>query len=190
MVTIKQMDASFLKEYDRIPMLVPVKSIYQLEKIDRGLGGILLREVPVTPYVKDLGKYDAVQEYERRFDITNWRFFAAFDSEKAVGASTLVSRTPGVHMLDGREDLCVLWDIRVADSHKGRGIGQRLFDAGADWARKEGFSQMKIECQNNNVPACRFYHKQGAVLAEIHEYAYYGEKDIQDEVQLIWYLDL
>ncbi len=69
---------------DRIPMRVPVRCVYRLEKVDRGLGGILLREEP-------------------------------------VGASTLVCRTPGVHMLDGREDLCVLWDIRVADSHKRMG---------------------------------------------------------------------
>ena len=78
----------------------------------------------------------------------------------------------------------------MADSHKRMGIGQKLFDAGVEWAKGEGFSQMKIECQNNNVPACRFYHKQGAVLSEINEYAYYQEEDLRDEAQLIWYLDL
>lgn len=190
MITVRKMDASFLEEYDKIPMRVPVKSIYRLEKVNRGLGGILLRETPVPPYVKDLGAYDVAREYEQQFDISNWSFFAAFDRDQPVGASTLVCRTPGVHMLDGRDDLCVLWDIRVADSHKRQGIGQMLFDAGTAWARTEGFFQMKIECQNNNVPACHFYHKQGAVLSEINEYAYYGDKEIQDEVQMIWYLDL
>lgn len=190
MVTVRQMDASFLETYDRIPMLVPVRCVYRLEKVNRGLGGILLREEPVEPYVKDLGKYDQMKGYEERFDISNWRFFAAFDGETPVGASTLVCRTPGVHMLDGRDDLCVLWDIRVADSHKRMGIGQKLFDAGVEWAKGEGFAQMKIECQNNNVPACRFYHKQGAVLSQINEYAYYQEEALRDEAQLIWYLDL
>ena len=190
MIRIQQMDVSFLKDYDKIPMLVHVKSVYQLKKVNRGLGGILLEEVPVKPYVKDLGRYDVAREYAHRFDITNWVFFAAFDEEEPVGASTLVCRTPNVNMLDGREDLCVLWDIRVKDSHKRRGVGQMLFDAGVRWARQEGFSQMKIECQNNNVPACHFYHKQGAVLSQINEYAYFGEKEIQDEVQLIWYLNL
>lgn len=189
-INVKQVDTSFLKEYDTIPMQVLVNKKLQLEKVDGGLGGILLREVFVSPYIKDLGKYEVAQDYEKRFDITNWRFFAAFDEEEPVGACTLVCRTPGVNMLDGREDLCVLWDIRVRDSHKRKGIGQKLFDAGVEWARKEGFSQMKIECQNNNVPACHFYHKQGAELAQINEYAYYGEEEIQDEVQFIWYLDL
>jgi hypothetical protein len=49
---------------------------------------------------------------------------------------------------------------------------------------------MKIECQNNNVPACRFYQNQGAVLGAIDEFAYYKDKEIRGEVQLIWYLDL
>ncbi len=33
-----------------------------------------------------------------------------------------------------------------------------------------------------------FYHKQGAVLSKIDEYAYYREKECREEVQLIWYL--
>ncbi|WP_160166418.1 hypothetical protein [Clostridium sp. Ade.TY] len=49
---------------------------------------------------------------------------------------------------------------------------------------------MKIECQNNNVNACKFYNKQGAVLSKIDEYAYYEDIEDRDEVQLIWYLDL
>ena len=48
---------------------------------------------------------------------------------------------------------------------------------------------MKIECQNNNIPAIRFT-KQGAVLSAIDEYAYYSEPEYRDEVQLIWYLNL
>lgn len=51
--------------------------------------------------------------------------------------------------------------------------------------------QMKIECQNNNVEACKFYHKQGAaVLGKIDEYAYYNDVEDRNEVQFIWYLDL
>ena len=31
-------------------------------------------------------------------------------------------------MLEGRDDLAVLWDIRVSDDYKHQGIGQHLFD--------------------------------------------------------------
>ena len=57
-------------------------------------------------------------------------------------------------------------------------------------AKSDGYKQMIIECQNNNVPACKFYHKQGALLSKIDTYAYYHEEACKDEVQFIWYLDL
>ena len=114
----------------------------------------------------------------------------AFDGDRPVGAATVASRTENVHMLEGREDLTVLWDLRVTDGYNGQGIGTRLFTMAADWSRKNGFRQMKIECQNTNVPAVRFYHKQGAVLGAMNEYAYYTEPEYRHETQFLWYLDL
>ena len=93
-------------------------------------------------------------------------------------------------MLSGRNNACVLWDIRVSDAYKHNGIGQKLLDIGITGAKKDGYSQMIIECQNNNVPACNFYKKQGALLSKIDMYAYYLETDIRNEIQLVWYLDL
>ena len=192
MITYRQTDRTCFPQYDLVPMRVPVTSCYKIEKINRGLGGFTLTEVPAEPYIKDFctGDDESVTRWEKRFDITNWAFFMAFDGEKPVGAATVASRTKGVNMLSGRDDLAVLWDIRVADGYKGQGIGQTLFDMAADWSRKNGLVQMKIECQNNNVPAVKFYHKQGAVLSEINEYAYYSEPEYRHETQLIWYLDL
>lgn len=57
-------------------------------------------------------------------------------------------------------------------------------------AGNDGYKQMIIECQNNNVTACRFYKKQGALLGKVDAYAYYNEPDVRDEVQFLWYLDL
>ena len=107
-----------------------------------------------------------------------------------AGALTLAGPTEHLYMLNGRTDACVLWDIRVADGYKHRGIGQRLFDMAVAAARETGYRQMIIECQNNNVPACRFYRKQGAVLGKVDRYAYYDDPMLRNETQLIWYLDL
>ena len=76
--------------------------------------------------------------------------------------------------------------------------GQALFDMAVKWSRGQGLVQISIECQNNNVPAVRFYHKQGAVLSAINEYAGYknyveyknDQANHRHEVQFIWYLDL
>ncbi len=93
-------------------------------------------------------------------------------------------------MLAGRNDLALLWDIRVDDAHKHQGVGQALFNMAVDWSRKQGLVKMKIECQNTNIPAVRFYHKQGAVLAAIDEHAYDHELKNRHEAQLIWFLNL
>lgn len=190
MITVKEVDRTYFELYDKVAMNVEIYSEYVVKRIDGGLGGILLEETPVTPCVKDLSKYEKAVEYEKQFDITNWRFFMAFDGELPVGAMTIVGRTPGLNMLCGRDDACVLWDIRVADGYKHQGIGVRLLEMGKQFARENGYVQMMIECQNNNVTACNFYKKQGAVLGKVDMYAYYAEPEIRDEVQLIWYLDL
>lgn len=187
---IKEMDKSCFQLYDQVSMNVDVRSEYRLTGIDNGLGGFVFEEVPVTPHVKDLSKYERAVEYEKMFDISNWRFYMAFDGEVPVGAMTVAGPTKGMNMLGERTDACVLWDIRVADGYKHMGIGQKLFDLGMAAAKNDGYRLMIIECQNNNVPACRFYRKQGAVITRIDTKAYDSEPEIADEVQFIWHLNL
>lgn len=189
-IVIREVGRDAFPLYDSIPMNVFVRSEYRVEPIDGGLGGLRMTETPVTPYVKDLSQYERATEYEQLFDIATWRFYMAFDGDRPVGALTLAGPTEGLHMLAGRRDACVLWDIRVADERKHQGVGQQLLDRAVAAARAQGYRQMIIECQNNNVPACRFYRKQGAILGKVDRYAYYSDPEIRNEVQLIWYLDL
>jgi len=189
-VSYREVDESYFEKYDKIPMLVPVKSVFVLEKMENGLGGILFKEVPVKEYSKDLGKYAVPTNYSKEFVLTNWAFFMAFDDEHPIGAATVATKTKNLIMLDGRDDISVLWDLRVDDRYKRQRHGKKLFDMATEWSKIHGCKQMKIECQNNNVPACRFYQKQGAVLGKIDEHAYLHDSQIKDEVQLIWYLDL
>jgi len=190
MIIFKEVDKSFFELYDMVSMNVNVHSEYKVKRIDNGLGGLALEEVSVESYIKDLSIYERATEYEKEFDITNWRVYMAFDGDIPVGAMTIAGRTEGLNMLCGREDACVLWDIRVADAYKRKGIGQKLLDIGVVNAKKDGYQQMIIECQNNNVPACKFYQKQGAVLSKIDMYAYYLEPEIRNEIQFVWYLNM
>ncbi len=48
-------------------------------------------------------------------------------------------------------------------------------------------AELKIETQNINVPACRFYARQGCRLSAIVSHAY---AEFPDEIQLIWRLAL
>ena len=190
MITIKKVDKSYFELYDKIPMNVDVRSELQLCRIDGGLGGIEFKEVPVTPYVKDLSKYERATEYEKEFDISTWHFFMAFDDDKPMGALTLAGPTPNLYMLGGMKDACVLWDIRVDYKYKHQGIGQKLFNQAKGVAQEKGYKKMIIECQNNNVTACHFYRKQGAILTKFDTNAYCTEPGLENEVQFIWILEL
>ena len=192
MIVYKKIDKTYFSKYDSIPMRFNVTSYYRIEKINRGLDGFRFIETPVEqPYIKDFctGEDETVSRWIR-FGISHWAFFMAFDGEKPVGAAAVASRSKEANMLSGRDDIAVLWDIRVDEPYKRQGVGQELFDMAVNWSREQGLTQMKIECQNNNVPAVKFYHKQGAVLSSINDYAYYNEPEYRHEAQLIWYLDL
>jgi len=97
-------------------------------------------------------------------------------------------------MLEGWDDLAVLWDIRVSPAYRRRGIGRALFAEAVRWSRKQGMTTLKIETQNNNVPACKFYAGQGATLGSINRFAYrdalWSHPGVRDEVMLLWYLQL
>ena len=90
-------------------------------------------------------------------------------------------------MLEGRRDLAVLWDIRIFPDARGHGVGSALFERVEAWAQFHGCRQLKIETQNTNVPACRFYERQGCQLRAIHRAAY---PQLPQEIQLLWYKDL
>ena len=81
MITFKEVDKSFFELYDKVSMNVNVHSEYKVKRINNGLGGLVLEEVSVEPYIKDLSIYERAIEYEKEFDITNWRFYMAFDDD-------------------------------------------------------------------------------------------------------------
>lgn len=176
--------------YDKVEMKVRVEEIYEV--VIKDLDGISFIKKAVAPYIKDFSGHANYKRWNQQFDLSNWHFFMAFDGEKPVGGAVLCCHCAELHMLEGREDLGILWDIRVDSAYKRRGVGGKLFDMVKTKAKELGLCQLKIECQNNNVPAAAFYFKQGAHLGAVNRYAYayYGDADEAEEVQLLLYLDL
>ena len=162
--------------------------------IDQGLGGFVLVEEHVAPYTKDYDSEDNGDSgptgWPKRFDVSKWGILLALDGDRPVGGATVALDTPGVHMLEDRKDLAVLWDLRVHPDSRRRGIGSHLFGHAADWARGRGCRHLKIETQNVNVPACRFYARQGCELRAIDRCAYADCPPVAHEAMLIWQLDL
>ena len=186
---IREESLTDLDEYARVPISFEAWTVLELSSRNGGLGGFELLERPLSPkLVKD---YDAIPgshptAWPGRFDVSNWGLFSAKLDGERVGGAAVAFRTPGMAMLD-REDLAVLWDLRIAPRVRQRGVGAKLFGAATDWATTRGCRWLKVETQNINVPACRFYARQGCVLGSIHRFAY---PDLPDEVQLLWYKEL
>lgn len=63
-------------------------------------------------------------------------------------------------------------------------MGAALFYAVECWAHARGCTQLKVETQNINLPACRFYQRQGCVLGAVNRFAYPA---LPGEVQPLWY---
>jgi GNAT superfamily N-acetyltransferase len=181
-------EAANLEDYARIRMSFEVLRVLDVTVLDNGFGGFVMSERKLeVPYLKD---YDAIESpllWPRSFDISHWGFFAAHSNGERVGGAAVAFNTPGLTMLEGRSDIAVLWDIRVARGARGQGVGTALFRAAEKWALAKHCRCLKVETQNINVPACRFYAKQGFVLGAIHRFAY---PDLPDETQLLWYKDL
>ncbi len=176
-----------LAAYCGIPIAFDVSEVFDVVTEADGSARLEARRVPL-PYVKD---YDALGDnpmrWTERFDLSNWGFFAAFSGAQCVGRAAVARDTSTLGMLEGRKDLALLWDLRVAPVARRRGVGSALFDAVVTWARSRGCLQLKIETQNINVPACRFYSQKGCVLRTVQSGAY---PELPDEVQLIWFKDL
>jgi GNAT superfamily N-acetyltransferase len=175
-----------LAYYATIPAAFLVERILDPTRIAPGLVDLAaLERVLDVPYVKDYDEIasDRPTSWAARWDVSPWALITAADGAALVGGAVVAFDTAGVEMLEGRRDLAVLWDIRVAPDARRRGLGSRLFRAAENAARARGCVELKVETQNINVPACRLYLKNGCVLRSVNRAAY---AQFPEEVQLLW----
>jgi GNAT superfamily N-acetyltransferase len=119
--------------------------------------------------------------------LSAWRFFAARADGVRVGGAAVVARSEEIELLEGRSDLALLWDIRVAPAARASGVGRALLEAVESWAWEQGIRTMKVETQDVNAPACRFYMRHGYELRAANPQAY---RNFADETQLLWYKEI
>jgi ribosomal protein S18 acetylase RimI-like enzyme len=176
-----------LTQYATIPIRFTVTS--RLSVKPGTDGSFVLSEHTVHPqFIKD---YDAIserpQDWAVRFDTSQWLMLLAHINGTAAGGATVAFGGSGLDMLEGRSDLAVLWDIRVAPSFRGRGVGRALFEAVEASAGARGCVELEVETQNINVSACRFYAALGCQLRTVRTDAY---PSCPGEDQLLWYKSL
>jgi GNAT superfamily N-acetyltransferase len=181
-IAISQEPFTRLAEYARIPIAFRVERVLDIISPES-----LRERVIAAPYEKDYDVLDPPVQWPTRFDVRNWALFFALSDGRPVGGAIVARDTPDLRLLEGRTDLAVLWDIRVHSDVRHRGVGSTLLRGVETWAVSKGCCELKIETQDINVPACRFYARHGCLLRAINRHAY---PEFPHEVQLFWYKDL
>ena len=175
-----------LSSHARIPISFTVESVFDVHQTHARTFELIERPNP-RPYVKDYDAFEHPTLWRYRFDVTHWGLITAYHQGRRVAGAVLAFKTTGVELLEGRSDLALLWDLRVAPEARRRRVGHALFAAAEAWARARACSELKVETQNINVPACRFYAAQGCELRAAHRGAYVM---VPEEIQLLWYKKL
>ena len=184
-VEVEEESQPSLAEYAQIPIAFEVREVVDVVESISHTGRFMLEPRPIgEPYVKNYDDDGGPVAWASRFDVSHWRFFVARSNGVRVGGAAVVMRAPDIEMLGGREDVALLWDIRVAPSVRGRGVGTALMMAVEAWSSAHDAAWIEVETQNVNVPACRFYARHGFVLRGVNPRAY---ASLPDEIQLLWY---
>jgi GNAT superfamily N-acetyltransferase len=167
--------------YASVPNIFETMSVLDVVE-EGGRHGLQERQL-ARPFQKNYDALEPPASWPTRFDTSNWILLGAFEGSSRIGGGIGAARTPGIDMLEGRDDLAVLWDLRISPHARRRGVGTALFRAIEAWAAKRQCKELKVETQNTNVAACKFYARQGCALSQVNRGAYV---DLPDEIQLFW----
>lgn len=185
-LTIVEERADRLGDYARVPIGFSVAEAFDERGIARLALGLSAAPIPVVPvYWKDYDAYSGNHptEWPARFDVSRWLFLAGFLDARRVGGAVLIARDPQISLLQDCSTCALLWDLRVAPDVRGQGIGSALLRAAGHHVRQLGANILRVETQQVNVPACRFYQRRGFRLARATPGAY---AELPNEVQLLW----
>jgi ribosomal protein S18 acetylase RimI-like enzyme len=108
---------------------------------------------------------------------------AAFVGTRRVGGAVAIVDDPHVDLRDDHPALSLLWDLRVASDMRRQGIGAALLHAAESVSVRRGARELRVETQQVNVPACRFYQHHGFRLERSTRGVYLG---LPGEIQLLW----
>ena len=185
-LTIVEEPPTQLVEYAQVPMGFTVAERFDDQALMALRDDATVQGVAVSPpYWKD---YDAYldghpSEWPRQFDLSRWTILAAFDRTRRVGGAVVIVDDPQIDLLRDCPSCALLWDVRVAPDARRQGVGSALLEAAEERARDRGARSLRVETQDVNVPACRFYHAHGFRLERTTHGAY---AELPNEVQLLW----
>ena len=187
-ISVREISRDRYPEYAEIDSSYEVASVLKVIPKDKGLGGLqFVEEAVAQPYRKGAdGPEDSPSSWPPRQEPGEFVAFLAMEDALPVGGAAVIVNPAGAFLFERRDALAGLWDIRVRPDHRRRGVGSQLLLHAADWAKTRGCAQLRVECQNVNVAACRFYAKH-CTLGGVERYGYAACADVAHEAMLLWY---
>ena len=182
-------NARSMAEYGSIPIAFLVAGVVDVDVLVASAGSRVESRPIAKPYLKDYDAYpdNGPRDWPSQFDLDRWAIFGAHADGRRAGGAAVALRDGTIVALDGSDDFAVLFDLRVDPSMRQRGVGRSLLSAALEWSAERGVRRLLVETQDVNVPACRFYSKNGFVLDAANPRAY---PDLPDETQLLWHRDI
>jgi GNAT superfamily N-acetyltransferase len=163
-VDIIEEPTSDLAGYGQVAIAFEVRSVLDVVAAADDDRYELSERVVDIPYMKDYDAADGERptEWPTRFDVSHWGFWAAMQRGRRVGGAAIAFRTPGLSMLEDRQDLAVLWDIRVAPHVRRQGVGSFLLGAVERWAETTCRAAQSRDPEHQSNPNYAFAHDQFA----------------------------
>ncbi|MCY9545163.1 GNAT family N-acetyltransferase, partial [Paenibacillus alvei] len=73
----------------------------------------------------------------------------------------------------------LIWELRVSSEYRRRNIGTALMNQVVEMARENGLRAIRLETQNYNVPAIKFYNQCGFMIEGI-DLSFYTNTDVEN----------
>lgn len=73
----------------------------------------------------------------------------------------------------------LIWELHVSNEHRRRNIGTALMNQVVEMAKANGFRAIRLETQNYNVPAIKFYKQCGFMIEGI-DLSFYTNTDVEN----------
>lgn len=135
-----------------------------------------IQTTPIPEHTKSYGGVD--DDFDAAKHASHKVIFALVDESKTVFGYAMAFKD--------WNNMVALHDFAVSGELRGQGYGKKLFKEVVAWASGLGVKGIRIETQDNNVTACRFYKGCGAVFGGYDEYLYAGTGNA-GETALYWY---
>jgi streptothricin acetyltransferase len=180
-IETRQEKLSDLRRYLNVPSVFETDTMLHVVASTKGVD--LIEHRLDRTFRKDYDSVDDPMKWPARFDMSNWIFVGAYMADERLGGAIGAYSSPALDLLAKTRDCVLIWDLRVSPQSHRRGVGSALFKAIESRGRDCGCRELRVETQNFNVAACRFYAAQGCELTQANFGAY---AQMPEEVQLIW----